>query len=135
METTRVELMNLLKQTIRPEFLNRVDETILFTPLMQEEVKQIVRLQLNQLQDMLRKNNLNVEITDNVVNKIADDGFDPQYGARPLKRLIQKDIVNELSKRILAGGITGGKKIVVDELDGAIVFWNPEKEKATTMVS
>ena len=129
METTKVELMNLMKQTIRPEFLNRVDEIIMFTPLMENEIEQIVRLQIQQLQKMLMKNSLNIEVTDEAVKRIADEGFDPQFGARPLKRVIQKDIVNELSKRILSGGVSSEQKIVVDAVDGEIVFWNPKKEK------
>jgi ATP-dependent Clp protease ATP-binding subunit ClpB len=129
-ETTKVELMNLMKQTIRPEFLNRVDEIIMFTPLMENEIEQIVRLQIHQLQKMLVHSNLTIEVTDEAVKRIADEGFDPQFGARPLKRVIQKDIVNELSKRILSGAVTGEQKIVVDAADGEIVFWNPKKEKA-----
>jgi ATP-dependent Clp protease ATP-binding subunit ClpB len=129
METTKVELMNLMKQTIRPEFLNRVDEIIMFTPLMENEIEQIVRLQIQQLQKMLGKSNLNIEVTDEAVKRIADEGFDPQFGARPLKRAIQKEIVNELSKRILSGAVSSEQKIVVDSVDGAIVFWNPKKVK------
>ena len=128
METTKLELMDLLKKTIRPEFLNRVDEIIMFTPLMENEIEQIVRLQILQLQQMLGKNHLHIDVTDEAVKRIADEGFDPQYGARPLKRVIQKEIVNELSKRILAGEIESGEKIVIDSQDGGIVFWNP-KEK------
>lgn len=129
METTKVELMNLMKQTIRPEFLNRVDEIIMFTPLMENEIEQIVRLQIQQLQKMLVKNSLNIEVTDEAVKRIADEGFDPQFGARPLKRVIQKDIINELSKRILAGQVESDQKIVIDSVDGEIVFWNPKKER------
>ncbi|MFI5134904.1 MAG: ATP-dependent chaperone ClpB [Chitinophagales bacterium] len=129
METTKVELMNLMKQTIRPEFLNRVDEIIMFTPLMENEIEQIVRLQIVQLQKMLEKNHLHIEVTNEAVKRIADEGFDPQYGARPLKRVIQKEIVNELSKRILAGEIESEQKIVIDSQDGGIVFWNPKEKK------
>ena len=118
-----------MKQTIRPEFLNRVDEIIMFTPLMENEIEQIVRLQIQQLQKMLVKNSLNIEVTDEAVKRIADEGFDPQFGARPLKRVIQKDIINELSKRILAGQVESDQKIVIDSVDGEIVFWNPKKER------
>ena len=129
METTKIEVMDQLKKSVRPEFLNRIDDIILFAPLMENEIEQIVRVQLKQLEKMLAKNNIKIEVKDEAVKSLADEGFDPQFGARPLKRVIQKDIINELSKRILAGQIESDQKIVIDSVDGEIVFWNPKKEK------
>jgi ATP-dependent Clp protease ATP-binding subunit ClpB len=96
----------------------------MFTPLMQDEIKQIVSLQIKQLKKMVAKNNVQIEVTDGALELLSENGFDPQYGARPLKRLIQKEIVNELSKRLLAGEVTGDNKIVIDADKGEIVFKN-----------
>ncbi|MDW8392738.1 MAG: ATP-dependent chaperone ClpB [Chitinophagales bacterium] len=128
MERTRQEVLEQLKQMVRPEFLNRIDDIILFSPLMPAEIRQIVRLQLNQLAAMLAQNNITVEFTDELVEQLAERGFDPQYGARPLKRVIQKEIVNELSKRILAGELSTDQKLVIDAVDETIVFWNPKQQ-------
>ena len=117
---------------MRPEFLNRIDDIILFAPLMENEIEQIVRVQLKALEKMLAKNNIRIEVKEEAVKQLANEGFDPQFGARPLKRVIQKDIVNELSKRILSGSVSSEQKIVIDELDGEIVFWNPREEVETT---
>lgn len=124
LQTTKIEVIELLKKTVRPEFLNRVDEIIMFTPLMHGEIKQIVSLQIEQLKKMLAKNNVQIEVTDGALELLSENGFDPQYGARPLKRLIQKEIVNELSKRLLAGEVTSDNKIVIDADKGEIVFKN-----------
>lgn len=127
----KVEVMELLRQTIRPEFLNRVDEIIMFQPLMKKEIKGIVSIQLNKLVELIRKNGIELKFSDYLVEYLSETGFDPQFGARPLKRLIQKEIVNTLSKRLLAGDIDKTKPVVVDVFDGVVAFRNeiPEKIK------
>ena len=121
---TEVKVFELLKKSIRPEFLNRVDDIIMFTPLDKDEIKQIVNLQLDNVKSRLDKNNIKINITDNAVQLIADAGFDPIYGARPLKRAIQNYILNNLSKQILAGKINSENKIVVDVENNNIIFRN-----------
>ncbi|MGI8600008.1 MAG: ATP-dependent chaperone ClpB [Chitinophagaceae bacterium] len=123
-EKTKAEVMNRLKETIRPEFLNRVDEIILFQPLMRNEIKGIIRIQLNNLKKMVNQNGIDLQFSDYLVEYLAENGFDPQYGARPLKRLIQKEIVNGLSKRILAGAVEKSQPVLVDVFDGIVVFRN-----------
>ncbi|MGB3074282.1 MAG: AAA family ATPase, partial [Chitinophagales bacterium] len=131
METTKIEVMDLLKKSVRPEFLNRIDDIILFMPLMRDEIKEIVRLQLKALEKMLMKNNIRIGFTEEVVEQLAEEGFDPQFGARPLKRVIQKDIVNELSKRILSGEVSSDSEIMVmKDKKGSLVFKNSTKVKA-----
>lgn len=123
-EKAKVEVMNLLRQTIRPEFLNRVDEIIMFRPLMKKQIMDIVKIQLAGLQAMTAKNQVELEFTDYLLELLAEQGFDPQLGARPLKRLIQKQIVNTLSKKLLSGEIDHQKKVLVDAFDGVVVFRN-----------
>ena len=123
-EKAKVEVMNLLRQTIRPEFLNRVDEIIMFRPLMKKQIMDIVKIQLAGLQAMTAKNQVELEFTDYLLELLAEQGFDPQLGARPLKRLIQKQIVNTLSKKLLSGEIDNSKKVLVDAFDGVVVFRN-----------
>jgi len=123
-EKAKVEVMNLLRQTIRPEFLNRVDEIIMFRPLMKKQIMDIVKIQLEGLQAMTAKNQVELEFTDYLLELLAEQGFDPQLGARPLKRLIQKQIVNTLSKKLLSGEIDNTKKVLVDAFDGVVVFRN-----------
>lgn len=123
-EKAKVEVMNLLRQTIRPEFLNRVDEIIMFRPLMKKQIMDIVKIQLAGLQTMTAKNQVELEFTDYLLELLAEQGFDPQLGARPLKRLIQKQIVNTLSKKLLSGEIDNTKKVLVDAFDGVVVFRN-----------
>lgn len=123
-DKAKTEVMLLLKQTIRPEFLNRVDEVIMFSPLLRKEIKGIIRIQLNQLQQLVADNGIELRFSDYLLDFLAENGFDPQYGARPLKRLIQKEIVNTLSKRILAGDIDKAKPVLVDVFDGVVVFRN-----------
>ena len=123
-EATKVEVVNLLKQSIRPEFLNRIDEIIMFTPLNKEEIYQIIKLQLNNLVKMLKEKDIQIEYTTEVIEALAIKGFDPQFGARPVKRVIQKDILNELSKEILSGKITSSSHILLDAFDEKIVFRN-----------
>jgi len=124
LEETRNEVFNLLKQTIRPEFLNRIDETIMFLPLSSSETAKIVELQFNIVKKMLAKNGINLEISAKAINWLADTGFDSQYGARPIKRLIQRVVLNELSKKILASGVIKSKPIVIDVENDMIVFKN-----------
>lgn len=123
-DKAKTEVMLLLKQTIRPEFLNRVDEVIMFSPLLRKEIKGIIRIQLNQLQQLVADNGIELRFSDYLLDFLAENGFDPQYGARPLKRLIQKEIVNTLSKRILVGDIDKAKPVLVDVFDGVVVFRN-----------
>ncbi|HEY8970371.1 MAG TPA: AAA family ATPase, partial [Puia sp.] len=124
MERTKVEVMDLLKQTIRPEFLNRIDEVILFQPLLKSEIKGIIRIQLESLRKMVAKNGIDLQFSDYALDYLAENGFDPQFGARPLKRLIQKEIVNQLSKKILAGDVDKDHPVLVDVFDGVVVFRN-----------
>jgi len=128
-ERTKVEVMQTLRQTIRPEFLNRVDEIILFQPLMRSEIRGIIAIQLQQLEKMVAANGIELRFTDYLTDYLAENGYDPQFGARPLKRLIQKEIINQLSKKILAGSIDQSKPVVVDVFDGLVVFRNEATEK------
>ena len=127
-ERTKTEVMNLLRSTIRPEFLNRVDEIIMFTPLLKKEIRNIIHIQLDNLKQLVAENGISLAFTDYAMDYLADNGYDPQFGARPLKRLIQKEIVNGLSKRILAGDIDHSKPVIVDVFDGVVVFRNDAME-------
>ncbi len=128
-EKTKTEVMVLLRQTIRPEFLNRIDEVIMFQPLMKKEIKGIIKMQLDSLKQLVATNGINLQFSDYVLDFLAEHGYDPQFGARPLKRLIQKEIVNQLSKRILAADIDKTRPVLVDVFDGTVVFRNePVKE-------
>jgi ATP-dependent Clp protease ATP-binding subunit ClpB len=113
-----------LKLSVRPEFLNRIDEIVMFRPLMKKQIRAIVELQLNNLKHLLAGKEIELVVTDEALDWLGDEGFDPQYGARPLKRTIQKEIVNELSKKILAGEIEKQGKIIVDCFEGKLVFRN-----------
>ncbi len=123
-ERTKVEVMNLLRQTIRPEFLNRIDEIIMFQPLMKNEIKGIINIQLEGLKKLVAQNGIDLQFSNYALDYLAENGYDPQFGARPLKRLIQKEIVNLLSKRILAGDIDKSRPVMVDVFDGTVVFRN-----------
>jgi len=125
-EKARVEVMGLLRQTIRPEFLNRVDDIIMFHPLMRKEIRNIVNIQLEHLKKLVEESGIRLDFSDYAIDYLADHGFDPQFGARPLKRLIQKEIVNSLSRRILAGDIDRSRTVMVDVFDGVVVFRNEE---------
>src|SRR6185312_3141290 len=133
-ETTKREVMDLLKQTIRPEFLNRIDEVIMFQPLMLNDIREIIRIQLNNLKEQLAKSGVLLEFTDYALDYLAENGFDPQFGARPLKRLIQKQIVNQLSKKLLSGTIDKTKPVLVDVFDGTVVFRNEAISKNSVEV-
>ena len=123
-ENTKNLVMNMLKQTIRPEFLNRIDDIIMFAPLKQEEIAQIVRIQLNSVKKMLAGNGIALEYTDEAVRSISEAGYDPEFGARPVKRVIQRKVLNQLSKDILSGKVDNSRPIVVDAIDENVYFRN-----------
>ena len=123
-EETKTDVFSLLKKTIRPEFLNRIDELVMFTPLNIAEVKEIVEIQVNGLKKMLAKKDIILNISDNAISHLADIGFEPQFGARPIKRVIQREILNELSKQILGGKVIANSTINIDFTDGKLVFRN-----------
>ena len=124
LEKTQYQLLELLRKTIRPEFLNRIDETIVFTPLSKDDIREIVKLQFNQVVKRLSGSELKIEITTAAVDLLASAGFDPHFGARPVKRILQRNVLNELSKRILAGQVDKSKPIVVDTENDHLVFQN-----------
>jgi ATP-dependent Clp protease ATP-binding subunit ClpB len=124
LETTKEMVINLLKQNMRPEFLNRIDDIIMFHPLLKNEIKNIIKIQLNQLKHQLSKQQITLEFTDYALDFLTQNGFDSQYGARPLKRLIQKEIINLLSKKIIAGEIEKDKVVLIDVFDGTVVIRN-----------
>ncbi len=130
-EKAKQEVIALLKESIRPEFLNRIDDIIMFQPLLRGEIKGIIKIQLDNLRQLVGKNGIDLQFSDYAVDFLAENGFDPQYGARPLKRLIQKEIVNTLSKKILAGEIDKSRPVLVDVFDGVVVFRNEAHPKAT----
>jgi ATP-dependent Clp protease ATP-binding subunit ClpB len=130
-EKAKTEVMALLRQTIRPEFLNRVDEIIMFAPLLLNEIRSIIHIQLNNLKKLVSESGIQLEFSDYALAFLAEQGFDPQFGARPLKRLIQKEIVNGLSKKILAGEIDKTKPITVDVFDNTVVFRTESREKVS----
>jgi ATP-dependent Clp protease ATP-binding subunit ClpB len=119
--------LELLRQTIRPEFLNRIDETLLFLPLTRKNVEEIVTLQLNLLKKQLKEKDINLHITNEAFDWITEAGYDPFFGARPVKRVIQKQVLNELSKSLLGGNIDRTQTVVMDVFDGKIVFRKPVK--------
>jgi len=123
-EKTRAQVFDLLKQTIRPEFLNRIDELIMFTPLTETEIQQVVTLQLNGLKKQLAESGITLEVTQEALQFIAHEGYDPQFGARPVKRVIQRYVLNELSKQIISGKVDNKKPIVVKMQNGILAFEN-----------
>ena len=125
-EKTKLDVMNLLRQTVRPEFLNRVDEIIMFQPLLKKQIMGIVKIQLESLRKLVAENGIQLSYSDYLLEFLAEQGYDPQFGARPLKRLIQKMIVNDLSKKILSGQIDKTKHVLVDVFDGVVVFRNED---------
>ncbi|MCD6179580.1 MAG: ATP-dependent chaperone ClpB [Bacteroidales bacterium] len=124
-EQTKEEVVSLLKKTIRPEFLNRIDEIVMFTPLNKSEVKEIVEIQISLLKNMLSKKGINLKVDDSAIRHLADIGFEPQFGARPIKRVIQREILNELSKQILSGDIDSKGSIEISYRNDKLVFDNP----------
>ena len=123
-ETTKIEVMEMLRKTIRPEFLNRIDEIIMFKPLLRNEIRGIVKIQLASLATMLEERSIKITFTETLIDWLANEGFDPQFGARPLKRVIQKEIVNALSKKILASEVVTDDVIRVDVINDVVVFEN-----------
>ena len=124
LDTTRAELYELLKKTLRPEFLNRIDEVIMFTPLVKADVVRITQLQLNLIAKQLERNGISLSYTNEGVARLAELGFDPQFGARPLKRVLQRNVLNELSKQILSGRVNKDSALVLDSFDGKVIFRN-----------
>ncbi len=126
-EKTKRQVLDMLKKTIRPEFLNRIDETIMFTPLTPGEIRQIVMLQINSVKKMLSKNQIDLQITEDALDYLAAEGYDPEFGARPVKRAIQRLVLNQLSKDIIAQKVTSNAPIIIDCKDDKLVFKNAEK--------
>lgn len=127
-EGTKAEIFALLKSTLRPEFLNRIDDIIMFTPLSREDVREIVKLQLEIIVKRLGEQNIKLNVTDYAIDGIAKLGYDPQFGARPIKRIIQRNVLNELSKQILAGNVKSDSEILLDVFDEEFVFRHPGQE-------
>ena len=125
LEETKEAVMELLRQRIRPEFLNRIDEIIMFQPLTQSQIRDIVRIQLRQVAHMLEQNDITVSATDEAVSRLAEVGYDPAMGARPVKRVIQREILNEMSRQLLEGKVQSNQTIIIDVIDGHFVFYNP----------
>ncbi|MGF1559748.1 MAG: ATP-dependent chaperone ClpB [Flavobacteriaceae bacterium] len=123
-DAARVEVLALLKRTIRPEFLNRIDDIIMFTPLNQKNITQIVRLQIEQLKKLVSKQHITIDATEEAITYLSSKGYDPQYGARPIKRTIQKEVLNNLSKELLKGTIKADSIILIDSFDDKLVFRN-----------
>jgi ATP-dependent Clp protease ATP-binding subunit ClpB len=123
------QVMDLLQRTIRPEFLNRVDEVIMFNPLTMEEIRQIVDIQFRQLQETIAKNHIDIKLTPEAADRLAKLAYDPLYGARPLKRVMQKRLINELSRQIIAGEIEADQEIMLVLEGDEFVFRNEAKEK------
>ena len=124
LEETRLKLLELLRKSIRPEFLNRIDETIVFTPLSRSDIKEIVRLQFQQVVKRLSGTDVKITITDDAIDWLAHAGFDPHFGARPVKRQLQKYVLNELSRKILAGQVDKAKPIEIDKGENELIFRN-----------
>ena len=123
-EAAKVEVLGLLKQIVRPEFINRIDEIVMFTPLTNANIKEIVGLQLKSVIKMLSHQQITMDATPEAIEYLAQKGFDPQYGARPVKRVIQREVLNQLSKEILSGNVTTDSIILLDSFDGKLVFRN-----------
>lgn len=123
-ELAKVEVLALLKQTVRPEFINRIDDIVMFTPLNQDNIKEIVGLQLKSITKMLALQSITLDATPEAIEYLAKKGYDPQFGARPVKRVVQKEVLNELSKEILSGKVTTESIILLDSFDGKLVFRN-----------
>ena len=123
-EQTERQVLELLRQTIRPEFLNRIDETIIFTPLSEDEIRQVVGLQIEGIHKMLLANNIDLRVTNDAIAYIAHEGYDPQFGARPVKRALQTLVLNELSKSIIAGKVDHQKPVIVSLRNAELHFSN-----------
>lgn len=124
-EKAKFKVMELLKATIRPEFLNRIDEIVMFRPLTKKDLRKIVQIQLDHLSELLKEKDISLFVTADAFDWISEAGYDPQFGARPVKRVIQKQVLNELSKSILSGKVDTTANVVMDVFDGKIVFRKP----------
>ena len=130
MEAAKTEIVGLLKQSVRPEFLNRIDDTILFTPLTKSNIVDIVSLQLKEVTKITNQQGITFDATTDAINYLAEKGYNPEYGARPVKRVVQKEVLNELSKEILAGRVGNNSIILLDAFDGRLVFRNQDQKVA-----
>ena len=129
-ERSKLEIMELLRKSLRPEFLNRIDEIIMFHPLGQEDIRKILDIQLQHVRKMMQQHNMELEITDYALDYLAKKGYEPNYGARPLKRVLQRELVNELARQILSGQVQGNGKVLVDSFDDRLVFQNKSVSKS-----
>ena len=125
-EKSQFEVLELLRKSVRPEFLNRIDDIVMFTPLDKDAIAEIVRLQIEQLKKMLAKQEITIDATDQAIDYLAEAGFDPHYGARPIKRIIQKKVINALSKEILGQTINKNSVVLIDAFEDQLVFRNQE---------
>jgi ATP-dependent Clp protease ATP-binding subunit ClpB len=123
-EAAKVEVLGLLKQTVRPEFINRIDEIVMFTPLSNTNIREIVGLQLKSVSKMLAQQNITMDATPEAIDYLAKKGYDPQFGARPVKRVIQREVLNKLSKEILRGTVKTDSIILLDSFDNELIFRN-----------
>ncbi len=126
-EAARVEVLGLLRKTIRPEFLNRIDDIIMFTPLNKENITAVVKLQLDQLKKLLSRQHITIDATNEAIAFLAEKGYDPQYGARPIKRIIQKEVLNKLSSELLKGTVKADSIVLIDSFDDGLVFRNQDE--------
>lgn len=126
-EEAKAQVLGLLRRSIRPEFLNRIDDIIMFTPLTKNDLVKIVRLQLDQLKKLVEKQHITLDATEEAILYLADKGYDPQYGARPIKRVIQREVLNSLSKELLSGAISAESIILIDSFDNSLVFRNQDQ--------
>ncbi|HLA55090.1 MAG TPA: ATP-dependent chaperone ClpB [Flavobacterium sp.] len=127
-EAAKIEVLGLLKQTVRPEFINRIDEIVMFTPLTNENIKEIVGLQIKSVTKLLAQQNITLDATPEAIDYLSQKGYDPQFGARPVKRVIQREVMNQLSKEILSGNIKTDSIVLLDSFDGKLVFRNQTQE-------
>ena len=134
-ENTKEEVVALLKKTVRPEFINRIDEIIMFRPLSRQDIRKIVDIQVNQIIKRLLESGVSLDISDAARERLAKIGFDPQFGARPLKRVIQRELLNELSKQILAGSIHKDSVILIDiKNENEFIFENLERSNVVNEI-
>jgi ATP-dependent Clp protease ATP-binding subunit ClpB len=133
-EQTKAEVFALLRKSMRPEFLNRIDEVIMFRPLSQNDIRSIVDLQIAELSERLVDRGIQLSASPEALAYLAEKGYDPQFGARPVKRLIQKEVLNELSKALLAGKVTKDEPVVLDVFSGQVVFRKPLEEELRKLI-
>jgi ATP-dependent Clp protease ATP-binding subunit ClpB len=124
MGSAKVDVLGLLKQNIRPEFLNRIDDIVMFSPLTRKDIRDIVKLQFKGIRKMLSQQNITLDATKQAIDFLAEAGFQPEYGARPVKRAMQREVLNQLSKEILSGKVASDSVILVDSFDDKLVFRN-----------